>query len=116
MENKKLEALRQMIVDSAALNDKESVERRLLASLSHDYGTSLVTRFPFIDNRGKEMRDKHRTDAFRKSAYNLLWSCLESFHSYSTMKLNLFGNTRTLKSLCFSLVSTAIAKKKTSGK
>ena len=107
-----MHAVKQWNGDAAAFGNKQSTERRLLASLCYDYGISLASHFCLVNtNRNKFTQDGVKADVFRKSAFDLLWSTLTNLHAHAARKLVHGGQTRTLKSLASAIVSTAVSRK-----
>ena len=101
--NKKMEAVRQMDGCSPAFELKESVERRLLSSVCHDYGTNLTAKFfreLTTDERSKRI--------LRKSASDLLWSYFVNLHPHGARKVSIGGQVLSLKAVCSAMVSKAI--------
>ena len=102
----KLDAVKRWVVDPATLDHKDSVERRLLASVCYEYGCSLTNRFHLAEmNNGMFKND------LRKRANQLFWSHLSNLHAYADVRLSFGGRTLSLKSVCCSMVSMAISNK-----
>ena len=93
--------------DASVFNDKDSVERRLLASVCYEFGATLTARFHLANSSG----NRQFKNNIRKLANRLFWSHLENLHAHSQMKLSFGGRTLSLKTVCLSMVSMAISNK-----
>ena len=104
--NKKLAALRATQGDSPAFDDKQSVVRRLLSSVCHDYGSMLTARFA----RQMTANDNCKR-TLRKYANNLIWNYLENLHAYGARKVPHGHQLLSLKAVCTALISRAITNR-----
>ena len=103
-----MEAVRLWTGVAAAFHTKDSIMRRLLASVCYEFGTGLATRFQLARWEEAEIRNKEAK--FRRSASDLFWSRLQNLHSFPG-KFPLGSRTRTLRSICGIHISNAISQK-----
>ena len=102
-----MEAVIQLDGGTPGFECKDSVERKLLSSVCHDYGSLLTARF-YRELMGD---DKYRNNNLRKLANNLIWLELTHLHPHAARKVPFCGRLYSLKTVCCSIVSKAITKK-----
>ena len=106
----KMSAMRQWSGDASAFIAKDSVERRILASLCSDYGMCLA-QFCLVGCRSDDdVETQNKTDGLRKYASHLFWAHLENLHPFSDMKLLQGSRNRSFKAICVHYISTAISR------
>ena len=94
----------------AALQHKDSMERRLVASLCYDLGVKLTQKFR-LATVNQNPADHRKKDQLRKLAQKSFWEYLTNLHPFADVPMSMGGRNVSFKAACCAMVSMAIANK-----